>query len=112
MRLVFLALFFLSSACFANDEVRIQKLFERVKCPVCHGQSIKESNAIAAEHLKVFITHQVSIGKTDNEILEHLKRSYGEDIVFHTSVNKYTLLLWLLPAVIFILLIYRSFKRF
>ena len=42
-------------------------------------------------------------GLTEKQIYDHLKKRYGEWILFNPEFNKKTYFLWLLPILIFII---------
>jgi cytochrome c-type biogenesis protein CcmH len=111
-KLIMLALFCFLVNANANDaQSRARHLFEQVKCPTCQGQSVKESNAPSAEHIKAFIIQSIENGLTDEEILEELKRSFGEQIVFDPGFNDKSVILWLLPVVFASTLLFLLWKK-
>ena len=64
---IFLLLFLLQNN--ATAEVpRAIELFKEVRCLVCQGQTIHESNAELAEDLKKLIREKISQGETDQKI--------------------------------------------
>jgi cytochrome c-type biogenesis protein CcmH len=106
--LIFLLLSELTSA--NDNEARSRALFDKVRCPTCQGQSVKESNAPAAEHIKRFIEHEVNAGKSDSEILKDLKQGFGEEITFDPGINIHTIILWIMPLLLFIYLVKKRFS--
>ena len=56
--------------CFSalTEESRAINLFKEVRCLVCQGQTIHESNAEIAEDLKKLILEKIDEGETDKEI--------------------------------------------
>ena len=90
--------------CFSAfaEETRAINLFKEVRCLVCQGQTIHESNAEIAEDLKTLIREKIVEGKTDKEIKGFLVEKYGDWILYDPGLNKNTYLLWLLPILIFL----------
>lgn len=84
-------------------ETRAQTLFTLVKCPVCEGQSIKDSGADIAIALRNHIRVEILRGCNDDEIIAGLKSAYGNDISFAPEFSTSTFLLWLLPLAIFVI---------
>jgi cytochrome c-type biogenesis protein CcmH len=80
-----------------TSEERANKLFREVKCPVCSGQSLAESNAYIAENLKEIIVKKILEGDSDQEIKTFLVSAYGEDILFEPPLNPYTYIIWYGP---------------
>ena len=82
-----------------SDE-RANNLFKEVRCLVCQGQTIHESNAELAEDLKVIIKEQIMKGKSDEDIKQFLVDKYGDWILMTPPFDPYTYVLWLSPAII------------
>ena len=82
-----------------NDE-RANNLFKEVRCLVCQGQTIHESNAELAEDLKIIIKEQITMGKSDEYIKQFLVDKYGDWILMTPPFDPYTYILWLSPALI------------
>lgn len=85
------------------QETRAKKLFSMVRCGVCNGQTINDSNSHLATLLRKEIRTQIINRKTDEEILHSLKVAYGEQVLTTTIPSIFTILLWVLPL-IFIML--------
>ena len=73
-----------------------------MRCLVCQGQSIADSNSDFAATIKLVVQDQVNEGKTKNEIYTFLISKYGEWIVYQPTFSKSNLLLWIMPYFIFI----------
>ena len=78
-------------------EARAHDLQRQLRCMVCQGQSIDESNAPLAADLRALVREQITAGKADGEILEYLHARYGDVILMQPPVESATLLLWLAP---------------
>ena len=79
--------------------------YKTIRCLVCEGQSIQESDTEFAINLKEQILKKYNSGMTVNEIDEELVKIYGEEISFNPQKNHY--LLWGTPLIIlFIILIF------
>ena len=50
----------------------------------------------------LFLQNKIEEGKNDEQIYEYLKAKYGEWIVYDPEVNKNTILLWVLPLILFV----------
>ena len=97
-------------------EQRAQKLFLQVKCLVCQGQVIESSNTQIAFDLRKLIRDKIIAGLSDEEIKIYLIENYGPEILMNPPLNKETLILWALPAILLfigcVLLILRFRKIF
>ena len=120
--LIFLVVFFAcGSVChggyvFDEDEVyskREIELFKVVRCMTCVGTSIHESGTEQAHEMRVYISGLLKRGLSDDEVLREVAKKYGEKALFKPFLSVSTVLLWLLPAIlmVIILLIFRSFLR-
>jgi len=76
---------------------RAQALSQEVRCPVCLGQSIAESETPESRGLKKFILERLKKGDSEETIRETLRRLYGNEILFRPPFESHTLFLWLAP---------------
>lgn len=106
MRRLLLALFLcLATPALAQDrnfadpalEARAHHLQRQLRCMVCQGQSIDESDAPLAQDLRRLVREQIAAGKSDGEILEFLHARFGDFVLMQPPVQPYTWLLWLAP---------------
>lgn len=74
-------------------------LFKEIRCLVCEGQAISDSNADLAVDLRKIIRQKIKEGATSDAIREFLTSRYGNQILLSPPVNQETYLLWLLPFV-------------
>jgi cytochrome c-type biogenesis protein CcmH len=84
-----------------EEENRAQSLFDSIKCPVCEGQSIKDSQTELAEVLRDYVRSNISSGKTNDEIIDELRKTYGDSISFQPKLSAHTIVLWALPILTF-----------
>ena len=99
----FIIIFFiLSSNVFSTSEELKNKIYKNIRCIVCQGQSIYESNSDFAIDLKKLISKKLENGENEKQIYEFLISRYGDWIVYNPGLNINSLALWLLPLIIFI----------
>ena len=77
------------------------KISKNIRCLVCQGQSIYDSNSDFANSMKMVIDKKLKEGSKENEIYEYLKNQYGQWITYDPEFNKKTYILWILPILIF-----------
>ena len=82
------------------QETQAQTLFHELKCMVCEGQSLADSDAKLAVQMRAKIRTMVSEGKSEADILTFFRESYGEKILMRPPLAMNTLLLWIAPAVL------------
>jgi len=88
---------------FESEASSLQlEIYKNLRCIVCQGQSVAESNSDFAQTIKLVVQDQINEGKSKDEIYNFLISKYGEWIVYKPSFNKTNFLLWLLPYVILI----------
>ena len=85
-----------------NNEVLQIKISKNIRCLVCQGQSVYDSQSDFAESVKLVIKQKLDEGKSEAEIYKFLKIQYGEWILYDPDFNKNTFFLWLLPIIVFI----------
>ena len=98
-----------------TDTSREYNLFKEIRCLVCQGQTIHESNSELAEDIKLLVREKIVEGESDDEIKQFLVEKYGEWVLMTPRFNQYTYLLWGTPLIIFILgfwLISKKVKKF
>ena len=93
------------------EETRAINLFKEVRCLVCQGQTIHESNAEIAEDLKTLIREKIVEGKTDKEIKGFLVEKYGDWILMTPPVKELTYVLWFAPIIFMAIGLIVIFRR-
>ena len=87
----------------ANNEDMKSKITKNLRCLICQGQSVYDSDSEFANSLKVLVDKKLEEGFSENEIYVYLKDKYGEWILYDPGLNKNTYILWLLPILIFLI---------
>jgi cytochrome c-type biogenesis protein CcmH len=101
---VFLIIFFLFNlnTVKADNQEKINQITKNLRCLVCQGQSVYDSDSEFANSLKTLVKQRLDEGLSENQIYDYLKIKYGEWILYDPELNKNTLILWLLPILIFL----------
>ena len=112
-KFLIILLFFLNSELYANDISSLDtKIFKNLRCLVCQGQTIAESNSDFAQTIKVVVREKIRQGNNEKEIYDFLSEKYGEWIVYKPKFNYINSLLWFSPYIVLILGGYLIFKYF
>tara|TARA_Y100000816_G_scaffold8076_1_gene5153 strand:- start:1861 stop:2247 length:387 start_codon:yes stop_codon:yes gene_type:complete len=110
--LFLIIIIFLANTSYANlKNERVDKISKNLRCLICQGQSIYDSQSDFALSVRDLISKKIDEGEKDDNIYKYLKLKYGDWIVYEPELNKNTILLWLLPLILFIfggLLIFRK----
>ena len=85
-----------------NSEILKNKILKNIRCLVCQGQSVYDSDSDFALSLKIVVENQIKEGVSEKQIYEFLKEKYGEWILFEPKLSKNTYILWLLPILLFL----------
>jgi cytochrome c-type biogenesis protein CcmH len=86
----------------SESQNRLLEVYKNLRCLVCQGQSIADSNSDFAATIKLVVEDQFKEGKTEDEIYKFLMNKYGEWIVYQPTFNKNNFLLWVLPYAVLI----------
>ena len=117
---ILLLVFFLNLSInlYSNELVEESKIHKNLRCLVCQGQSIADSNSDFALTLKMVVKDLIKQGKTEEEIYTFLSDKYGDWILYKPKLNLGNFLLWGLPylaliigAVIIVFLVRKSSKK-
>ena len=100
--ILILLLVFVSAESFAGVN-ELSDYYKTVRCLVCEGQSIQESDTEFAINLKEQIQKKYSSGMPIEEINQELIKIYGEEISFNPPKNH--ILLWGTPLIVLIIIL-------
>ena len=96
--------FFLNLNLSNADEINLHtKITKNLRCLICQGQSVYDSDSEFANSLKILVKKKVDNGATEKQIYKFLKDKYGEWILYDPELNKKTYILWILPILMFII---------
>ncbi len=104
LRKIIIIYFFLFSSLHTNEvNPELIEIYKNLRCLICQGQSIADSNSDFASTLKLVVQDQIKAGKTKEEIYDFLISKYGEWIVYQPTLSKNNFLLWFLPYLILVI---------
>ena len=109
--LLFLLTFSFANIIAAEKSDSVEKISKNLRCLICQGQSVYDSQSDFALSVKDLIRNKLENGSTEDEIYKYLQTKYGDWILYEPKINKNTLILWGLPLILFIfggLLIFRK----
>ena len=94
-----------------NNDTR-NKITKNLRCLICQGQSVYDSDSEFANSLKILVDKKITEGLTEDQIYKYFKEKYGDWILYDPGLNKNTYILWLLPILLFLIggaIIYKNF---
>ena len=115
--LILIGFFFNINSSYSKEDHldELKKISKNIRCLICQGQSIDDSNSDFAINIKYVILKKLNEGSSEDEIYDFLKSKYGDWIVYKPEFKLYNLLLWLIPYFIFfiggILIYQKIFKK-
>ena len=85
-----------------ESSVDSNKILKNLRCLICQGQSVYDSDSEFANSLKILVNEKLNEGFDEKQIYDLLKDKYGEWILYEPQFNKNTYFLWLLPVLMFL----------
>jgi len=82
--------------------VNQNEIFKNIRCLICQGQSVSDSNSEFAQTIKLVVRDQINSGKSEEEIYIFLAEKYGDWIIYNPPLNKVNFLLWAIPYIVFL----------
>jgi len=110
--LFLLFLIFNLSSLYAEEKNLKTEITKNLRCLICQGQSVYDSDSEFANSIKVLIDEKIKQGQDKQEIYQYLKDRYGQWILYEPEFSKNTYFLWIFPVFIFLIggfLIFRLF---
>jgi len=100
--IIIIFLLFFSSNLNAEEQDMRNKITKNLRCLICQGQSVYDSDSEFANSLKIVVDEKIKDGLSEEQIYHYFKEKYGDWILYDPGINKNTYLLWLLPLLIFL----------
>ena len=103
LKFLFIIFFIFSFNHLKANNVNIKNdITKNLRCLICQGQSVYDSDSEFANSIKVLVENKLNEGLSEKQIYEFFKKKYGEWILYDPELNKNTYILWLLPILIFL----------
>ena len=99
--LIVISLFSFSTVSAEENDKR-NKITKNLRCLICQGQSIYDSQSDFAESMKIVVRKNLETGMSEKDIYQFMKKNYGEWVLYNPEINKGTYLLWGLPIILFV----------
>ena len=103
LRLFFIFFFILLSSQIKADEDLKNKITKNLRCLICQGQSVYDSDSEFANSLKFLVDIKLNDGFSEHEIYSYFEDKYGAWILYDPLFNKNTYFLWIFPLLIFLM---------
>jgi cytochrome c-type biogenesis protein CcmH len=113
MKKLLLALAFIASPAFAVNpdevltdpalEARARMISAELRCVVCRGENIDESNASIARDLRLLVRERILAGDSNDEAIAFIVDRYGEYVLMKPTTEGANVLLWWAGPALFLL---------
>lgn len=84
----------------AVETARAEAIMQEIRCVVCDGQSIADSDAALAMDMRYFVQVRVARGDDSAAIRAELAERYGDEVLLRPTFEWRTLPLWLAPLIL------------
>jgi cytochrome c-type biogenesis protein CcmH len=81
-------------------EAEARGLMATLRCLVCQGQSIADSDAEMAGDMRSLVRRRIAAGESAEVVRESLIASYGDYVTYDPPLSAVTAPLWLMPLVL------------
>ncbi|WP_337880461.1 cytochrome c-type biogenesis protein [Rheinheimera sp.] len=95
----------------AEQQALFKELTHELRCPKCQNQNIADSHAVVAVDMRNKTLELLKAGQDKEQVLAYMKSRYGDFVHYQPPVNSSTLLLWIVPALMLVLLVLSVFWR-
>ena len=93
-------------------EAQAKALMETLRCIVCQGQSIADSNADMAGDMRALVRRRIEAGESPSQIRRWLIARYGNWVSYAPPVEPVTWPLWAAPIVLLLAGLWLASGRF
>ena len=76
-------------------EARARDISRGLRCPVCQGETIDESNAPISRDLRLYLRERLVAGDSDAEVVDAVTERFGEYVLFEPPARGANWLLYL-----------------
>jgi cytochrome c-type biogenesis protein CcmH len=87
----------------SKQEAKAQALMAELRCLVCHGQSIADSDAELAGDMRDLVRRRIAAGEQPGAIRAWLVQRYGTWISYKPTTEPAAWPLWLAPLALLVL---------
>lgn len=82
------------------QEAKAKALMNELRCLVCQGQSIADSDAELAGDMRALVRQRIAAGQTPTQVKHWLVARYGKWVTYDPPLDGETAPLWAVPALL------------
>lgn len=75
-------------------ELRAREISKLLRCPICQGETIDESNAAISRDLRLYVRERLVNGDTDTQVINAVTDRFGEFVLFRPRATGSNLILY------------------
>jgi cytochrome c-type biogenesis protein CcmH len=91
-------------------EARAREISQKLRCPVCQGENIDESNAPISRDLRLYVRERLVAGDDNDEVVDAVVDRFGEFVLFEPRARGGNLMLWLAGPIMALLGLALAFR--
>jgi cytochrome c-type biogenesis protein CcmH len=80
---------------------RVQHITGQLRCPLCQGETVAESNALISQDIRALVQQRVASGQSDSQIIAYVVHRYPGTLL-KPPASGLGLIVWALPVVAFV----------
>jgi cytochrome c-type biogenesis protein CcmH len=80
---------------------RVQHIAGQLRCPVCEGETVADSNALISQDIRGVIQQQVAAGVPDSQIMAFIVHQYPGTLLIPPAKGV-GIIVWALPVLAFV----------
>lgn len=84
-------------------ESRARDISAELRCVVCRGENIDESNASIARDLRLLVRERLVEGDSNEQVINYIVDRYGEYVLMKPTTEGANLLLWFAGPALFLI---------
>ena len=86
----------------AEENDKRNKITKNLRCLICQGQSVYDSDSEFANSLKIVVDNKINEGLSEKQIYSYFQSKYGDWILYDPPLKNNSYLLWFLPYFLFV----------
>jgi cytochrome c-type biogenesis protein CcmH len=81
-----------------TPEERVRHITSQLRCPVCEGETVADSNALISQDIRTLVRQRVQARQSDSAILSYVVRQYPGTLL-DPPAHGVGLIVWVLPLI-------------
>ena len=78
-------------------ERSVREIAQQLRCPVCQGETLYDSQSSLAAEMRDIIREQVAANRTESEVIAYFVDRYGDYVRLAPSLQGGQFIVWLIP---------------